>query len=112
MHQSRCRIIPFIVDGSAVAESAGTGGLLEGASELTVVKNATDNNEFTLTLNSPAARDIICLALPAVSDCELEIKSVSSSAVVIESFESDGLTVEADADFHGVLFCFDKASDD
>ena len=110
--QGRTRILGFRIDGSAVAESAGTGGILEGAYDATIAKNAGDNNEFTITFKHPFSRAPVVVATPAVADCELQIKSVTKTAVVIESFESDGVTVEADADFHVIIMGFDAAAQD
>lgn len=109
--QSRARILGFRVDGSVVTTSAAATGLLEGEFDATVAKGSGGtSNEVTFTWNSAFKRVPVIVATPITTNCHIEIKSVTTTGCVIETFQvADGTTAVDDADFHMTVMGWDTA---
>lgn len=105
----RSRLIALRVDGSAVTTSAATTGLDEGAAEVTIAKGSGGtSNEVTVTFTKAFATVPTVVATPITTNCHIEIKSVTVSAIVFETFQvADGTTAVDDADFHALIFGHD-----
>lgn len=109
--QSECRMLAFRVDGSAVTTSAATTGLVEGLHDATVSKGSGGtSNEVTITFNRAFGRVPVVQASPVTTNCHIEIKSVTASGMVLETFQvADGTTGVDDADMHVIVIGHDSA---
>lgn len=107
--QSRARVLAFRVDGSAVTTSAAATGLLEGEFDATVVKGtAGAANEVTFAWTPVYKRVPVVVATPITTGVHIEIKSVTATGCVIETFSvADGTTISSDADFHMLVMGWD-----
>lgn len=108
--QPLSRLVGLRVDGSVVTTSASSTGLDEGGFDFTVAKGSGGaSNEVTLTPNLIGLRaPVIVGVVPITTNCHVEIKSVSASSIVVETFQvADGVTGVDDADFHITLLMFD-----
>lgn len=110
--QTLPRMIALRVDGSVVTTSAATTGLLEGTGDCTIAKGSGGtSNEVTITLNTPFQRVPVVVASPLTTNCHIEIKSVSASSIVLETFQvADGTTGVDDADMHVIIWGWDSAT--
>ena len=101
------------VDGSAVTTSAAKTGLLEGEHDMTIAKGSGgSSNEVTVTFDITFKRVPVVTASPISTNCHVEIKSVSTSAIVFETFQvADGTTGVDDADFHFMVLGWDSSSE-
>jgi len=100
------------VDGSVVTTSASTTGLLEGSLDMTISKGSGGtSNEVTVAFDVTFKRVPVVVATPITTNCHVEIKSVSTSQIVFETFQvADGTTGVDDADFHFMVLGWDSAS--
>lgn len=103
--QGRLGLIALRVDGSAVTTSASATGLLMGSGQVTIKKGSGGtSNEVTITLKETAAQVPIVSATPITTNCHVEIKSVTTSVIVLETFQvADGTTGVDDADMHVLI---------
>jgi len=111
--QAKSRLHVLRIDGSAVTTSAAKTGLDEGAADFTVSKGSGGtSNEVTLTPNEAFARVPVIQATPVTTNCHIEIKSVSSTSIVLETFQvADGTTGVDDADMHVMIWGSDHESE-
>ena len=110
--QSRTRVLAARIDGSVVTTSAAVTGLLEGEFDMTVVKGSGGaSNEVTFAFDRAFARVPVIVCTPITTNCHCEIKSVSTTGCLIETFEvADGTTGVDDADFHMIVMGWDTAN--
>lgn len=110
--QSRQRSMHLRIDGSAVSTTAGSAGLDEGANLVTIAKGSGGaSNEVTITFADAFARAPVIQATPVTTNCHIEIKSVSTSSVVLETFQvADGTTGVNDADMHVTITGWDSST--
>jgi hypothetical protein len=112
--QPRRRILAVRVDGSAVTTSAATTGLIGGdRHNMTVVKGTGGAaNEVTITLNQAFAVIPSVHVTSVTTNCHVEVKSATSSVIVLEAFAvADGTTVSNDADYNVMIIGEDTASE-
>lgn len=109
--QTESRMLAFRIDGSAVTTSAAATGLLEGANDATVLKGTSGTaNEVTLTWDVPFARAPVIVAQAITTNCKIDLKSVSTTGCVLETFQvADGTTGVNDADMHVIVIGWDSA---
>lgn len=110
--QQKPRVLALRVDGSVVTTSAATTGLLEGIYDVLIAKGSGGaSNEVTITFNQPFSRVPVVVATPITTNCHIEIKSVSATTLVLETFQvADGTTGVDDADMHVMIMGFDSAT--
>lgn len=110
--QSRARVLALRVDGSVVTTSAASTGLLEGEFDCTIAKGSGGtSNEVTITFNEAFKRVPVIVASPITTNCHIEIKSVSATGCVLETFEvADGTTGVDDADMHVMIMGWDTSA--
>lgn len=87
-------VIPFAVN------SDGTNTGLEGSSDITVTKNGT--GDYTLTLNSPAQRNLVP-GMPIAETASLKAQLVSKSASAVRFLFSDNSATATDTAFCGII---------
>ena len=113
--QPKVKLIPIRVDGSAVSTTAGTGGLLTGAKDVTVVKGTSaDSNLVTITLNTASAREIhVVGVVELTADCSARLEELPTTSVVkIRTVENDASgTKKDDADFDITILVFEDADE-
>ena len=113
-NQSRSRLLKARVDGSAVTTSAATTGMSSGdRHNMTILKGSGGtSNEVTVACNTAFAVVPVVVATPITTDSHIEIKSVTASQIVFETFAvSDGSTAADDVDFHFIVIGEDSASE-
>jgi hypothetical protein len=112
VNQPLSRVIPLRIDGSAVTTSAATTGLLEGLNDCTIAKGSgATSNEVTVTFNTAFARVPVVVATPLTTNCHVEVKSITASTLVLETFQvADGTTKVDDADIHVIVWGWDSAT--
>lgn len=110
--QSECRMLALRVDGSAVTTSAASTGLLEGLYDCTISKGSGGtSNEVTVSFNTAFGRVPVVVATPITTDSHIEIKSVTASTLVLETFSvADGTTAADDVDMHVLIVGWDSAT--
>lgn len=110
--QTECRILGLRIDGSAVTTSAASTGLDEGAGDCTILKGSGgSSNEVTIAFRTPFARVPVVNATPITTNCHVEIKSITASQLVLETFQvADGTTGVDDADMHVMIMGWDSAT--
>jgi hypothetical protein len=108
--QPLVREVLIQVDGSAVTTTASATGLDLGGYDFTVAKGSGGtSNEVTLTPIRPGLQTMHVVGIvPVTTNCHCEIKSVSASSIVVETFQvADGTTGVDDANFHMTVLLFD-----
>jgi hypothetical protein len=108
-HNPRPELVFLRIDGSAVATSASTAGVLEGTTLVTAAKGTGGtSNEVTITLNNASARVPVVLGVASITtNCHVEVKSVAVGSIVFETFQvADGTTGVDDADWHACFVVF------
>ena len=113
-NQARSRLLKARVDGSAVTTSAATTGMSSGdRHNMTILKGSGGtSNEVTVAFNTAFAVVPVVVATPITTNCHIEIKSVSASQIVFETFQvADGTTDVNDADFHFIVIGEDTSSE-
>lgn len=110
--QARARVLAVRVDGSVVTTTAASTGLLEGGYDMTVVKGTGGaSNEVTIAFDIAFLRVPVIVCTAITTNCHVEIKSVSKTGAVLETFQvADGTTGVDDADFHMMIMGWDTAS--
>jgi len=101
------------VDGSVVTTTTAKTGLLEGEHDMQIKKGSGGtSNEVTVTLDITFKRVPVVVATPITTDTHIEIKSVTTSVIVFETFAvDDGSTAEDDVDFHFMVLGWDSSSE-
>ena len=112
--QGRLSLIALRVDGSAVATSAGSAGLLAGSGQVTIAKGSGGtSNEVTITLKRASKQVPVVTASAITTNCHIDIKSVTDSVIVLETFQvADGTTGVDDADMHVQIVVWEDSRDD
>jgi len=112
--QPHCRVLAVRVDGSAVTTSAATTGALgPDRHNITILKGSGGtSNEVTVAFNEAyTVVPVVCTGV-ITTNCHVEVKSVSASQIVFETFQvADGTTGVDDADFHFIVMGWDTASE-
>lgn len=98
------RIMGFRVDGTTA-----TSALLEGGFDAVISEPSADAGDYLITFNEKFVRTPIVKAGCLTAACNVQIFSVSTSAVRVKVFAVDGTTPK-DADFHLLVLGFDTAN--
>ena len=111
--QGRPAVIALRIDGSAVTTSAASAGLLSGTGQCTILKGSGGtSNEVTIALKHTSAQVPVVCASPITTNCHIEVKSVSTSSIVLETFQvADGTTGVDDADMHVLIWVWLDSKD-
>jgi hypothetical protein len=103
------RAVLLRIDGSAVTTSAAATGLDEGSADANVSKGSGGtSNEVTLAFTKAFTTTPVVVAQSITTNCKVELKSVSTTGCVLETFQvADGTTGVDDADMHVVIIGWD-----
>lgn len=104
----RPRDLLISIDGSALATSAGSGGVLIGADSVTA--NDDGSNTVTITFNTPMRNSEYSVFFqPRTTDCICRVASRAAGNFTYTSLELDGTTAEADADVDILIRYYDNS---
>ncbi len=97
------RVLAFRVDGT------GTASILEGSFDAALTDNGT--GDYTLTFTKAFARTPVVVVTPigASGDVIATLDTISTTAVIINTWDGTDGTTAKDADFHVLVHGWDAA---